>query len=249
MRFVTIPCLLLLACSGDKNLDSGGDDTGSEEIGPCGRYSSAWRTNADWQWAVTPQGVTTQGREGSWEVLAMGEEEYAGVKVFMVQESAEFSSHTWPEDEIRLTWRYSCGDDGVRLVLLEGAWERSNDGISLHEAGWWAIDLPDHPLVLPNDLEVGQTWSFDSAMLYSASGTTKAVMALSGSYEVLAEEEVTVPAGTFQAMKVVSTWSGDPRSRFAPTTETRFIAPDVGDVSIEGYAELQSWESDPEFTY
>lgn len=245
---LVITALTLVACSGEKD-DTGPVDTGTEELGPCGRYSSAWRDNADWVYALTAEGALTQEREGGWEYRTMGQEEFAGTMVYAIQEKGDYTSHTWPEDEESRIWRYACGEDGMRLVHLEGTYSRSNDGVPLNEEGWWSIEVSEKPLVLPAELEVGQTWSFETGTLYSAQGTNKAPMSLAGTYEVLGEGEVTVPAGTFQAMQVQVTWEGDPRAQFTTTTEVQWLAPDVGLVAIENMAELSSYELDPEFNY
>ncbi len=238
--------LLVLACGGKEPLDSGTPPT-EEEIGPCGRYSSAWRPNAEWSWQLTPEGEAASDRTGGWEVLAMGEETYQGADVYAVRTTADFDSASWTRDDEQDTLRITCKEDGQHLVAWEGTWVKENSTTGLSDAGWFNIDLTDQPQVLPAELAVGDTWGFDTTMLYSYAGGSNVNMDLSARYEVLGQQTVEVPAGSFEAFAVEVWWSKHPRYRLGEHTEVRYIAADVGEVAIEGLAELLTWDPDPQF--
>lgn len=240
-----LAALCLPACTGDTGDDTGGATGGTVEESPCGAFSSAWRPEAEWTWELDPAYEAKEEIDGGWRTVTMGTEQYAGYTVWIVQETAEYTSATYPEDGNQVEWRLICDDTGVRLVQFEGVWSRTNNIGT--EDGWWSADFDDPPLLQPAAMTVGDTWEIDNTYQYSAAGTSSASMRLTASFEVTAEQSVEVGAGSFDALAVAVDWGGDPRTRFEATSYTKLVAEDVGDVQIVGRANLERWDPDPEF--
>ena len=242
--------LLFLPAAG---CSGGDDDTGTGDTGGdggtsgslCGDYSSAWRTGAEWSWALDPAWVAAEEKDGAWRTVAMGSEDYNGYEVWILQETGEYTSDPYPEEGIQVEWRLACDDTGVRVVQYEGVWSRTNNLGT--EQGWWSVDFEEPPVIQPATMAVGDTWTVDTDFTFVTSQTSGANMHLDASFEVTGETSVTVGAGTFDALEVAVEWSGDPRSDFEADSYSKLVAAEVGDVQIVGRANLEEWNPDPQF--
>lgn len=158
------------------------------------------------------------------------------------------------------TWNYtfSSGDKAVHTMTVggDGTFTMNvqgenvattvdglctNEGIALMNVGGLSINLTDgsqnsklstdqaEGVTLPNDVQVGDEWS----QVINASGSSDASTAVTTNYQALAIEDVTVPAGTFHALKVLQSstvsFAGNP----IDTQQYIWYAPGVGVVKTE----------------
>jgi len=240
----------LSACGlfGKKDDTSTGDsgDTGDGWVSPCGPWTSAAHVGAEWEWALQEGYSTDNEAWGGWKTVVQGEETYGKWDVFIVQETSSLKTSIYSDWGTQIEWRYDCRPDGLYLVEEEGLWSKTTQLGT--DSSWWSIDFDEPPLVLPADLKVGATWTIDTDYTYHAPQTTGATMHLDSSFEVTGEGTAEVPAGSFDGLLVHMVSNGDPRSEFSAEDTVRLVAKQVGDVQIQGYADLQTWDPDPTFS-
>ncbi|RME25894.1 MAG: hypothetical protein D6798_07855 [Deltaproteobacteria bacterium] len=238
-----IPVILALACT-DKGSDSGGapivDDTGATEtVGPCGPWTAIWQVDARWTWQIDEAYTKQTEISGAWLAEVDKTETFDGVKVYVYREDISLNVPGHERWDDQFEYRFICDERGVSLLQWEALYDHST--ASREDQGFWSAEFTEAQLLWPYDIQVGDTWGFDQSFYFTTSGgeTTRP---LTVTMSAVDETTVTVPAGTFDVLKIESTWSSDPRHDFEEWSTTSYIARNVGEVKIEGYANLTSWE-------
>lgn len=97
----------------------------------------------------------------------------------------------------------TCGDDGILLMEVPGV-----SATYTGEGGGSTLSTTnDDGLTVPNDIQVGDDWSQTISVVGSSGGEVTLSATIETSYKALGYETVTVPAGTFNALKVEQTGS------------------------------------------
>ena len=92
----------------------------------------------------------------------------------------------------------SCGDDGIILLDVPGVSATySGDG-----SGSTLSTTNDDGVTVPDDIQVGDEWSQTISVVGGSDGQLTLSATIETSYKALGYETVTVPAGTFYALKV-----------------------------------------------
>ena len=162
-------------------------------------------------------------------------EKIAAVPMGTVTTYHRKSSGSLGDFDGKVVWTHAPATWQGEAVIAFGA---PQAGISLHETvhfGMLAtLDAEGRPQVsfdppfnFPWPLEVGKTWRTAYRVTMHASGRS-GTSTITGRVESL--ERVTVPAGTFEAYKVV--WSND-----LGESETRWISPDHGIATVKRHVE------------
>ncbi len=117
---------------------------------------------------------------------------------------------TVQNDKSTFTLDGSCGDDGIILLNVPGVSATySGDG-----GGSTLSTTNDDGVTLPNDIQVGDDWSQTISVVGSSGGDVTLSATIETTYKAIGYETVTVPAGTFYALKVEQngsmTMSGTP---------------------------------------
>jgi hypothetical protein len=145
------------------------------------------------------------------------------------------------------TQEWSCRPEGlVALQLGSGP----AGGISTSQVRMDVTTSNINGVTIPAEITPGQTWSYSldytgSVEMAGAAGEAQGNAA--SSMNALGMESVTVPAGTFDAMKIVASTTMDIQATYqgitAPltltTTSTVWFAPNVGWVKMENNGNLQ----------
>lgn len=97
----------------------------------------------------------------------------------------------------------TCGDDGVILLDVPGVSATYSDS----EGGSTLSTTNDDGVTVPDDVQVGDDWSQTTSVVGSSGGEVTLSATITTSYKALGYEIVTVPAGTFNALKVEQTGS------------------------------------------
>jgi hypothetical protein len=101
-------------------------------------------------------------------------------------------------DNSTFTLDGSCGDDGIILLDVPGVSATySGDG-----GGSALSTTNDDGVTLPNDIQVGDDWSQTISLTGGSGGQVTLSATIATTYKALGYETVTVPAGTFYALKV-----------------------------------------------
>lgn len=92
----------------------------------------------------------------------------------------------------------TCGEDGVILLDVPGVsatYSGEGGGSSLYTTN-------DDGVTVPNDIQVGDDWSQTISVVGNSDGETTLSATIETTYKALGYEIITVPAGTFYALKV-----------------------------------------------
>lgn len=140
---------------------------------------------------------------------------------------------TVQNDDSVFTMEGTCGDDGVILLDVPGvsATYSSDDG------GSTLSTTNDDGVTVPDDIQVGDDWSQTISVVGSSDGEVTLSATIETTYKAVGYETVTVPAGTFYALKVEQ--NGSMTIHGAPPFETHgflWYAAGVGTVKsgLEG---------------
>ena len=204
---------------GDTDADADADSDADADADLCGGFTGIRGVGSSWEWNYVSgisghQASTVESISGTTVVLRVDSEISA-------------SGYTTTYD---MRTSYRCDDDGLWHTYAE---------VDYHTVG------PDYDyqgsttssysgyLVIPADLEVGSTWT------NSVSGTTTVVetgdtnsFTFTSTGQVTAEEQVTVPAGSYTALRTTITTDGN--------AATSWLAADVGTVKSDS-SELVSY--------
>ena len=130
------------------------------------------------------------------------------------------------------TWR--CSSDG--LVQLQSDGGPFSAVLSGPDGSVTISTLSDEGVTLPPAFGVGDSWE-QATLLSISSAEVSGQATLSYEFEVIQTETITVPAGTFQSLRVEV--AGEIESPLSGTTfeydSTEWFAPGVGLVRYEGH--------------
>lgn len=97
----------------------------------------------------------------------------------------------------------TCGDDGVILLNVPGV----SATYSGDSGGSTLSTTNDDGVTVPSDIQIGDDWSQTISVTGSSDGQVTLSATIETTYKALGYESVTVPAGTFYALKVEQTGS------------------------------------------
>ncbi len=218
------------ASSDDDDASSDDDDAGSDDddavgddddaVGACGVYDPYDQVGAWWDWEYLPEYADEVGYEQQWTTEAMGPTTWRGQPVFETRSGGAMDNPTYDWFEWETSSYFVCDDEGLWSVGYESStsWSLSGTPDSVTATGFY-----DQPWLLrPAGLQPGDEWHADGAGEYSDSNGTESALTVDIWYEAEAFEQVTTPAGTFEALRV--------RSEAADTESWFWLAPGVGHV-------------------
>lgn len=108
----------------------------------------------------------------------------------------------------------TCGDDGVILLNVPGVSVTYSD-----ESGGSTLSTTnDDGVTVPDDIQVGDDWSQTISVVGSSGGEVTLSATIETTYKAIGYETLTVPAGTFNALKVEQ--NGSMTMQGAPAFET-----------------------------
>lgn len=92
----------------------------------------------------------------------------------------------------------TCGEDGVILLDVPGVSATYSD----ENGGSTLSTTNDDGVTVPDDIQAGDDWSQTISVVGSSDGDVTLSATIKTTYKALGYESVTVPAGTFNALKV-----------------------------------------------
>jgi len=120
-----------------------------------------------------------------------------------------------------------CTEDGIILV------NRGQDLQYQGEAGSSTVSSDTNDgITLPNDIQLGDDWTQTYTLSIKA-GDTSMESTVETSYKAVAYESVTVPAGTFQALKIEQSGTMTLNGQVIPSKGTTWYAEGIGPVKSE----------------
>jgi len=206
---------------------SGSGSGGSDASGPCGDYAPFDEVGLTLTYRFTDDYEEETGVSGEWTVSYEGPDGDGGTYSSLTTFAFELSGIDDYWSETRTT--VSCDADGVHDL----GWSNETAyvaGGALYET--WGVGEYREPLPLqmPATLAVGDTWTSEGSYEYEDSNGTSMTESFSSDFEVVESGSVTVPAGTFSAMRVVNDVDG----------ASTWYAEGVGMIEGTGYTELVS---------
>ena len=201
--------LLVIGC-GDKDGSDTGDEADADADTDTDADSDA-DADADAGLCGVWSGVVSQG--STWEYDYVGQlTGDATIEVTSVSGSAvEFTSVSHSEAQGSITdstsvLSYTCDSEGMWLEEIYTDYSGSAAG---YKYSGWTETVYDAPiLVTPSSLSVGDSWTVDASGVVTTSDGASQPFSTTTTYEAVAEESVTVPAGTYTAIKLVSSIDG-----------------------------------------
>lgn len=203
--FIAVTSAFTLACMGGDKLGRG-DDTAPEGDseggggggggglgGVCGAYSGVAGVGTRWEFNYQDG----QGGGGDYliEVTSIDGDRVEQVSsLSMTSADFSYSSET--------TSQYRC--DGEGMFILSSTTDYTSVVAGQSYSGWTESTFTGAALILPRQLEVGLTWVSDQSYTYVDSSGSSDSFDVTFNFEVSAEEDVTVPAGTYTALRVES---------------------------------------------
>lgn len=202
--FIAVTSAFTLACMGGDKLGRG-DDTAPEGDsegggggggglgGVCGAYSGVAGVGTRWEFNYQDG----QGGGGDYfiEVTSID-----GDRVEQLSSlSATSADYSYSSET---TSQYRCDDEGMFILSSKTDYMSVVAGQSY--SGWTESTFTGAALILPRQLEVGLTWVSDQSYTYVDSSGSSDSFDVTFNFEVSAEEDVTVPAGTYTALRVES---------------------------------------------
>lgn len=170
---------------------------------------------------------------GSWtySINAQDNASSAATHSMAVVDDGSFTL-TVQDDKSTFTLDGTCGDDGVILMNVPGiSASYSGDGSSTLST------TNDDGVTVPDEILVGDDWSQTIGVVGSSNGRVTISATIETSYKALGYETVTVPAGTFYALKVEQNGSMSMNGTAAFETHGYiWYAPEIGTVksSLDG---------------
>lgn len=184
-------------------LDGGSTDGGATDGGatagehPCSPFLPLEETGATWRYDYAhPQTWWW----GSYEMVATGPDERDGDPVWTLAEARAWTWQWDGKDERDQVSQLECRAGGWYLLATQGTWWTLSK-MGFETSGTYGATYLEPPLVAPRTIAVGEAWTAVwSAEEYSDSH----VRTVHGtrSYAVVGADEITVPAGTWEAFVV-----------------------------------------------
>lgn len=161
------------------SLNQGNDQAGSND--PCNNDYYPVVNGATWTYQITVQENAPATATHSMAVV----------------EDGSFTL-TVQGDDSTFTLEGTCGDDGVILMNVPGV-SATYSG----EAGGSTLSTTnDDGVTVPDDIQVDDDWSQTISVVGSSGNEVTLSATIETAYKALGYETVTVPAGTFNALKV-----------------------------------------------
>ncbi len=203
MRSLALPTfgLLLLGCTGKGVVQLTPTETGetgdsgepaSTDTSLCGAYSGLDVEGRVWiyDWVFGDQagsGVTTLT-----ELDEIGQTATVDSSLQAYGEGFSYASTT--------STTYICDGDGLWMGTQLSQWETTSDGSTNED---WLLTTYDPPwLMVARDMAPGAAWDGTTSRAVEGGQTPAATAEVRWSHTVGAEEQVTVPAGTYSALRV-----------------------------------------------
>lgn len=183
--------------------DSLADDSSEPVSGVCPEYTgfygastrSSWRTRAEWEAENNASGTF------AWTVTEWVES--GDEATFTVEIAGVNALEGYDYYNTRVVSRYRCDPDGLWLLSNRVGYEYSYGGQA--NSGWSEVVYVEPMLSVRAALEVGARWSGEGTMQVTTSQGTAYDQSYTYGFEVVSAPSVTVPAGEFQTLKLVST--------------------------------------------
>ena len=203
----------------DADADADADSDADADLDLCGGFTGIRGVGTSWEWNYV------NGLDGQ---QASTVESISGTTVVMRVDSVITASGYTTTYDMRTSYR--CDDDGLWYTGSEVDYHTT--GPDYDYTGSTVSSYSGY-LVTPADLEVGTTWT------NTVSGSTTVVetgdtnsFSFTSTGQVAAEESITVPAGSYSALRTTITTDGN--------AATSWLAPDVGTVKADS-SELVSY--------
>jgi hypothetical protein len=200
--------------SDDGTGDGGGDEIDSDLYGLCGPYAGVEKVGSAWEYRYDGE------RDGSYTVEATSWDGDSGALILE-------TSSDYFQDGVHIVsataGEYLCDDEGMWALSLYT--EYTEEASGMVEEGWSRLTFDAPALVLPFTLVDGTSWSTigEGTAEYS-SGVSDTVNLLTESV-VEGEEAVSVPAGSYDALRIGSvSYDGVTET----TSATSWRSPGVG---------------------
>lgn len=209
--------LLLLGCVGKGEVelhDSAAPDTGETGEAPadqtlCGAFSGFEAEGRVWIYGLATEGLTGSVTVTLTELDPVGLTASTTTREELQSEEASVVAETETS--------YVCDEAGLAVGTRYTSVERTADGVTTAE---WALESFDPPwLVVGRDARVGAVWTGSTTRTTERDGQEPLSEALSWTFTVAGEEDLTLPAGRYEAIRVDS--SGE-------IGETRWLSEGVG---------------------
>ncbi len=240
MRWFFLAALLGLGCgdkggddtgaSGDAGGDGGGDAGGDGGAGgaTCGDLTGIDGVGTAWTYSFDDG--NTSGTIHT-EVTAL--DAATGDVVLVSTYEGSGSGYDYSSES---TGNYRCDADGFWILDQDTSYTVTTTSGTTE--GWSTVTYDEPVLLVPNSVAVGDTWTTEATGTVETSTGQTIDLATTTDYEVVAEESVTVPAGTWDAYRIDITADAGTGA----TTTTTWIAPGVGTVKTDS-TELTAYSS------
>lgn len=216
--------MLLLGCAPDAEVPA--DDSGlavGDARYHCGPYAPQASATLPYP---EPSTRAILEAPGDWTFVteARGQEVFEGQDTWVyhtINEGFTQAGH-WISNE--LNSHYLCDEEGLKHHRVDTSiteLDENGDLVMMSETDW---EMHDHPLVYPIDMGVGSAWVYESATTVTVDGVASE-WTLRRPRSIVAAEEVTVPFGTFEALKLVEQDESEPEAR---PEESFYVAEWVG---------------------
>jgi hypothetical protein len=233
--------LLLSACGGQGQLSSGGQEGGEAPVAEATQSSSGGAQ------------VTGACANSFYPVVQGASHVYSGnspeVGAFTFTQTvsevrADGFTLTSQYDDLTLTQQWSCGPDGIALLDYAGGGAAAISTAGL-QGTFTTTEMSG--VTLPASMSPGSTWNqafslealLDMGEAGEASGTGSATI----DYQAIGTESVTVPAGTFDAMRVESTLSTNIEATFAGLTVPVMLTTQTVSWFVDGVGWIKAEET------
>lgn len=224
--------LLLITGCGDK------DDTATEEADADADTDSDADTDADADADACTvwSGVVSEGSTWTYDLVGQVTGDSTVEVTAFDGTNLEFTSASTSSTQGSVTdstsvLDYTCDSDGM---WLHGVYtEYSGEAAGYPYSGWSDVVYDVPMLVTPASLSVGDSWTAEGSGTVTTDATGAQAFSTTTTYEAVGEESVTVPAGTYTAIKISGATEGSPPAM-------SWTAEGVGTVKTDG-SELTSY--------
>ncbi len=237
MRWLCVVAILGVGC-GDKAGDdtgadggsdgSGGDGSGGSAAGLCGDWSGIAGVGTTWEYSFSDASVS-----GSFVTTVSSLDSATGDLVMDSLYDGTTSSYSYTSST---TGNYRCDGDGMWMLDVSTTYKVTAGGSD--SSGWTRITYDAPVLLFPRDAAVGDAWTVDATGTIESSTADPMTFSTTTTYEVASEETVSVPAGSFDTLRLDSSTE---EVSGPPTTASSWIALDVGTVKTDT-TELVSYD-------
>lgn len=220
--------------------DSATGDSGSIAGDPryqCGPYAPQASATLPYPEPSTRAVLEAPG-DWSFIVEARGQERFEGLDTWVYHTLNEGLNQAGHLVSNEINSHYLCDEEGLKHHRIDtsGTEFDESGGIVFATATSWQIH--DHPLVYPIDMAIGSAWVYESSATVTVDGVATE-WSLRRQRSIVAAEEVTVPFGTFDALKLLEHDESEPT---AEPDESFYLAEWVGMIGSPDGGGLISFE-------